>query len=309
METRKWIVDAKILEELALMLQKYTRSKLARKRVILLRWERFQRAAYVIQHKYRTYRLQDAFRKAIHRRLESRKKKNMILLKNQRRDDTDSKSKNIIENIFGVRASFEDKLAFWRKAVELRRAHNQYPTDVIMKSLIAAKGELNRGLVLIGNVDFALRQLSDLPSKVRKTLLPIEPGFEDDAFGTNTFNHTLLSNSISSTLSQHGNTQVDVIRALKLRQEIQRKEENERQGRIRRGEYCEGGIDVSKVVSKCYFSKHFKGYDILQRKPRYIDPIISTKNKLDHSYSSSSPRVNGPEEIEDFFAGMHASEM
>ncbi len=309
METKKWIVDAKTLESLALILQKYTRSKLARKRVILLRWERFQRAAYVIQHKYRTYRLQDAFRKAIHRRLESRRKKNLIILKNQRRDDTDSKSKNIIENIFSIRASFEDKLAFWRKAVELRRAHNQYPTDVIMKSLIAAKGELNRGLVLIGNVDFALRQLSDLPSKVRKTLLPIEPGFEDDAFGTNTFNHTLLSNSISSTLSQHGNTQVDVIRALKLRQEIQKKEEHERQGRTRRGEYCEGGIDVSKVVSKCYFSKHFKGYDILQRKPRYIDPITNRKNTLRHNCTTSYHQHNNSEEVEDFFAGMHASEM
>lgn len=308
----------------AASLQRLHRGKRGRDDARLLRWERFHRAAFIIQNAYRMYRVKDSFRKAIHRRLHKRNKKNAKEISSQKLEEsnTSSNGKNCVDNIFNLRASFEDKLTFWRKALELRRAHPQYPTDVIMKALITSKGDLQRGIILLGNVEFALRNMSDLSKKIRKTLLPIETEYEDEVFGGTSYNSKLLNSVTTLGSAPTKNSQVDVIRALKLRQEVQKREELLRLQQIQRGEYCEGGLDVSTVVLKCYFTKYFAGYDILARKPRYIEgkrrkennmagyittlnsPCAEGKSFPINNNFIDSPFNHRQENIEDYVAGM-----
>lgn len=291
--TTRYSVHEKPLaaEALAIILQRYTRGVIARRVVQLLIWERYQRSAFVIQNIYRRYRLNDRFNSIIRHSIQNKRNKNDKILEYQNDQEILSKEgklkKTIIDKIQSSRTTFDDKVFFWRKAIELRRAHGKYPTDVIIKSLIASKGNLNRGLILIGNEAFALREMSDLSTKTRNLYLPIIT-VDDSGYAfelDDTVNPLYMQNLVQSG-------QVDVVRALKLRKEVQHSEDIIRKNKLNRNEYCEGGVNVSDVVSKCYFSKHYQGNNILPRKPKYVEAAkYSSFNISNRSFNADASAV------------------
>eukprot|EP01032_Pedospumella_encystans_P035255 gene35255-39877_t len=75
-------------------------------------------------------------------------------------------------SIISENGSFEDKMAFWRGAIELRRAHKAHNTDQVVRALIESSGDVGRSTVLLGTKEFAMVNKGNLPVKLRKMFMP-----------------------------------------------------------------------------------------------------------------------------------------
>lgn len=113
---------------------------------------------------------------------------------------------SLIQRAISKRATHEDLVSLWRYVIELRRAHSQYGTNILLKALIEAKSDLARALILVGNMEFSLKNDTDFSKTMKMQLLP---SFD----GTNSPN-SMDPNSIENA----GVRSIDVIRALRLRQ-------------------------------------------------------------------------------------------
>ena len=58
--------------------------------------------------------------------------------------------------------SYHERIALWRAVIELRRAHPRFCTDVCLRALILAEGNLQRALIIIANPEFHLSAQSGL---------------------------------------------------------------------------------------------------------------------------------------------------
>ena len=75
-------------------------------------------------------------------------------------------------SIISENGSFEDKMVFWRGAIELRRAHKAHNTDQVVRALIESAGDVGRATVLLGTKEFAMVNKGNLPVKLRKMFMP-----------------------------------------------------------------------------------------------------------------------------------------
>jgi acyl-CoA-binding protein len=76
------------------------------------------------------------------------------------------------QRIVSEQASFEDRMTFWRGAVELRRAHREHSSDLLMKAMIDSKADLSRSIVLLGTKSFIEKNSHDIPLKLRDLFSP-----------------------------------------------------------------------------------------------------------------------------------------
>lgn len=80
------------------------------------------------------------------------------------------------QRIVNEQASFEDRMTFWRGAVELRRAHRELSSDLLVKAMIDSRADLSRSIVLLGTKSFVEKNSYDIPSKLRDLFSPrIDP--------------------------------------------------------------------------------------------------------------------------------------
>ena len=72
------------------------------------------------------------------------------------------------------RGTYHERIALWRAVIELRRAHPHFCTDVCLRALILAEGNLQRALIIIANPEFHLSAQSglDLSFEQRCLFLP-----------------------------------------------------------------------------------------------------------------------------------------
>ena len=63
-------------------------------------------------------------------------------------------------------------MAFWRGAIEIRRAHKAHNTDLIVRALIESAGEIGRSTVLLGTKEFAMVHKQEIPAKLRRMFMP-----------------------------------------------------------------------------------------------------------------------------------------
>jgi len=76
------------------------------------------------------------------------------------------------QRIVNDQASFEDRMAFWRGAVELRRAHSELNSDLLLKAMIDSGADLSRSIVLLGTKSFIEKNSHDIPLKLRDLFAP-----------------------------------------------------------------------------------------------------------------------------------------
>lgn len=76
------------------------------------------------------------------------------------------------QRIVNEQASFEDRMSFWRGAIELRRAHRELSTDLLLKAMIDSRADLSRSIVLLGTKSFIEKNSHDIPLKLRDLFSP-----------------------------------------------------------------------------------------------------------------------------------------
>jgi len=264
----------------AIHLQRLYRGYKARYEVKVFRYYRWQHAAQVIQIAYRRYRLLIIVDKAkISKKKASSKSK---------KADIVQLTSSLLKHVHNIQASYEEKITLWRSVLELRRAHGTYDTEVLIKAIVASKGDLNRALVLMGNEQFALMQLSDFSSKKKELYLPMYQKISNEK------NDDVLTNTSSNyeeLIKGIGSGQIDVVRSLKLRQQAKVYDELQLKSRGDHDNFCPDGLDVSRILYKCYYSQHYSGasHKVLTKKKLFTTPgedLLSGKPKVMNAFGS-----------------------
>ena len=123
----------------------------------LLRYERYQTAALTIQWAYRSYRVMALTKRHVtsSSSLDASKKLNDSMLPGV------AESKERWKRLLAGTGTFEDKTDLWRHIIEIRRAYS-YSTDICIKALLHAEGDVSRALTIVGNAEFNFRYGSDV---------------------------------------------------------------------------------------------------------------------------------------------------
>jgi hypothetical protein len=171
-------------------------------------------------------------------------------------------------NIIQGKASYESKMCVWRAVIELRRAYTAHSTDVILKSLIEAKGDFQRAHCLLGVREFYEESRKHpLSGKLRKLFLPSFTNPENDAnetlrsaptFDTFSDEHTAQYGSKSSNSSSNGR-RIELIRALREKQRFLQK--------------CELIEILNETVMLSYFSVNHTGNQLHTSNKRSFSKI------------------------------------
>lgn len=156
---------------LAQALQRKLRGNQARSDARALRFERYQRAALTIQWAFRAYRmLQISRRKIISTNGNENFNVNPHMIAGIRPIAEENKER--WKRLLNGEATFQEKTDMWRSIIELRRAYG-YSTDLCVKALLHANGDLSRAQSIIGNQEFSFRYGSDkLPTEIYAMFLP-----------------------------------------------------------------------------------------------------------------------------------------
>jgi len=156
---------------LAQAIQRKLRGNQARADARALRFARYQRAALTIQYSYRAYRvLQISRRKMVASDGNENFNTNTHMIAGIRPIAEENKER--WKRLLSGDATFQEKTDMWRSIVELRRAYG-YSTDLCVKALLHANGDLTRALSIIGNQEFNFRYGSDkLPTEIYTMFLP-----------------------------------------------------------------------------------------------------------------------------------------
>lgn len=260
--------------ECAINLQRLYRGAKARYEVKVFRYYRWQHAAQVIQIAYRRYRLLIIVDKA--------KTSRKTVLKKSKKSNIVQLSSSLLKHVHNSNASYEEKMTFWRSVLELRRAHGTYETEVLIKAIVASKGDLNRALVLMGNEQFALMQLADFSPRKKELYLPMYQKIMNEK---NYDVPTNASSNYEELIKGIGSGQIDVVRSLKLRQQAQVYDELQLKTRGENENFCPDGLDVSRILYKSYYSQHYIGasHKTLATKKAFTTPgedVIAGKPKV-----------------------------
>jgi hypothetical protein len=264
---------------ISIEIQRLLRGYLGRKYATLKRWERFNISAYSIQQAYKQYVIRKNFDVIITKKLNKNKKQLHKSIKN--RIEIIEKSNGnarggAIDKILRGDANMEEKMYLWRSALEIRRAHSHYSTDLILKALLASTGDLSRALTLMGNVDFTLKQLDTLNSRTRELFLPVS------------MLQNVNDNSSNNDDNNASTSKLDMIRQLRIKQD------NSLQKKERKGECTEGGLDLSDTIFSCYFTKYHRGNEnnVIPRKKKFMNKTDFNTTRLHNSNISMSPPNN-----------------
>lgn len=158
--TAKDIIEDKASELIAIQLQKLKRGNSARSLTKLKKYEKYVCAACIIQRYYRSYRIHNHFTTILKLKSMKRKKQQLKRLKKEKEreeqasltsvsfqnqsqtqqtqllhpppTDTDRVKRDMknLKKVMSGKANFDEKMSFWRKCIELRRAHGSYSTEV-----------------------------------------------------------------------------------------------------------------------------------------------------------------------------------
>ena len=280
--------------------QKAYRGFRDRQRVRLILWQRYEKAAAVIQARYRRWRDEKKVDERILKALpkgqtifRACRKAAPLRQRQKLKFDTDNQEPTSIlfRRCLRGNASHRDKMTIWRAIVELRRGHPYWSTHVAFKAMIESRGNLDRSLTLMSDETYALKNEHDVPMQLQKLFIPTLPADSSAASAgagattagtvagpetnrsSSPINFATTSASMSASLAQAlggGATGISGIR-------------NVRQSRAAAG----NALDYSSLFVRNYFSKHYAGCTHLQnpcRKPNGFEP---------HQLGPLSPRSDG----------------
>lgn len=148
------------------------------------------------------------------------------------------------------RASFSEYMTLWRAVADFRRLYPAHATDLIVKTLIEAGGDVGKTTNLLGSQEYCLKHQSDLPVKLKELFLPpvtISKGgalSSAQSVAIGAIDDTLHSAAVGAASAMHG-SKMDLIRTLR-----------ERQRQLKRSELLEV---LSSTIATSYFSKHHYG--------------------------------------------------
>jgi len=150
-----------LLNLLVISIQRLWRGMNVREKVRKKRYERLLNSVKRIQRTYRRWKM---FQFARMRRTHNLK------------DDTiEGNWKEVITG----HGTIDERMITWRSIIELRRAHPTFDTDLCIRALTLAEGDLQRALVIIGYPEFYMKfQVApEIPKYQRDCFLPsMEPG-------------------------------------------------------------------------------------------------------------------------------------
>ncbi len=215
----------------------------ARKHAKLLLWAKYNWAATKISRAYRRWAILKALYISTYRRVRDRKCINQPAVTNIREAFT---------KIIDSKAIYEDKMAIWRLAVELRRGHNMQTTDTCIKAILESQADSKQAITFLGIPEFCVRHFVEVPKHTKRLFLP-----------ENKLNANAIRNIEYdwNNMDMQRSSGIETIRALKRLQK--------RQTLIN---------TINKVVSKCYFSKFHVGSKYSQPAyPKIGDMNSSTK--------------------------------
>jgi hypothetical protein len=139
-------MNFRLKEYIAISIQRLFRGFVERRKLREMLWLRFNKAAFTIQHAIKAWRLKNVIRSVACRRAFIRshisKKKSTFKDSVYSRVDVADKA---VRNL----ATYEEIMGLWRTIIEIRRAHNTWSTDVLLKALVEAKSDLQRAIVLV----------------------------------------------------------------------------------------------------------------------------------------------------------------
>lgn len=201
-------------------------------------WMRYELSAIKIQRLYRCWKFSTQFRNNIKRKILRKENKQVAyptLLESFR-------------SVANEEAKYEETMSLWRSAIEMRKAHNSHSTDLIIKAMVEAKGDLSRAITLMGTKEFVMTNQNDLNPKLRKIFLPVPSTRHRSVFNTgeehrNSHNSRIYGSTGSSftTVNSSAGNNIDLIRSLREKKRQSRKQEL---------------FDILEaVLAKSYFSK------------------------------------------------------
>jgi hypothetical protein len=257
----------------------------------LHRWAQYEVAARRIQNAFRCWNYSRHFKRAYARKR-----------KGERTRVQRAQPKGALEQSFlrivSEEGSFEDKMAFWRGAIELRRSYKAHSTDLCVRAFIEAAGELGRAKVHLGTSDWCVINKADISSKLKQVFLP-------KLFPTKTnsnYQQMLLSSlqrAIQVDDSMAGN-RLNMIRSLRTKSRVVFQPEQ------RKNELFSL---LNDVVSRTYFSKnHFgnKSAAKLQKMPG--KSTARSKRVLEESGEKIRiGRYSTPDRLSSTYRSMRAS--
>ncbi len=216
----------RVEESLAINLQRLFRGMNTRMKMRMLRYQRLNQSVKTIQRCYRKFKM---FQFA-------RMRRSHVL-----KDDT--VTGNWKEVISG-HGTFEERMVMWRAIIELRRAHPSFNTDLCIRAMTLAEGDIQRALVLIGYPEFYMKfqAAPDIPKYLRDCFLPsMVPGSiylapPSTTDGTGEAQPAGLGHSKGKVNSDRN------VKAQKVSSVV-----------------CPGGIDFAEAINMSYFSNKFVG--------------------------------------------------
>lgn len=217
----------------------------ARREIQYYRWYRYNKAALIIQHRFKlwkNFKCQQIIDARIHRL-------QLFHPSMVRRTDTMKSFQKVVAGEGG----YEDKMVIWRLALDLRRAHPSHSTDNCIKSILESKGDVNRALTLLGLPAFAARHFDDIPKKIKSIFMPL-------SLNENVLNESSLKKELFSYEKVYSHS-IHSIRHIKSEKTgINRK----------RVKFSNIERDIAKSLEVVYFSKHHIGSKVVPSKYKKI---------------------------------------
>ncbi len=101
------------------------------------------------------------------------------------------------------KGTHSQKMIIWRNAIELRRAYREYSTEVCLKALVSANGDLTKAITLLGGRDFGYQAQYGAPlaEEIKDSLNPYTRSYNVE----DSIDQAMVKIAYSRS-SQHGST-------------------------------------------------------------------------------------------------------
>ena len=155
----------------------------------------------------------------------------------------DSVTENWKEVISG-HGTFEERMVMWRGVIELRRAHPSFNSELCIRALTLAGGDIQRALVLIGYPEFYMKfqAAPDIPRYLRECFLPsMRPG----------------NMYLAPPSSADGSGEAQPVGLGFISAKV--KSDRNVKAQLPSASISPGGVDFSEAISMSYFSEKFVG--------------------------------------------------
>eukprot|EP00981_Chlorochromonas_danica_P011774 scaffold4256_cov174-Ochromonas_danica.AAC.3 len=109
-----------------------------------------------------------------------------------------------IQALINQKAEWKHQTSFWRTIIDIKRSFPKASSDLIVKALFEAQGEISRTLILLGTKEFCLQHRKALPDNIKSLLLPHLQEQEQDQLLTLPINNPLATFITNKTKSGGG---------------------------------------------------------------------------------------------------------